>query len=419
MIPLWDTTDLMDACIKRDVAKVEKLLAQNPKLEEMANTGDTALLFAAYAGSVKIAQMLINAGAKITACNHFGLNILHVAAAHGQCDMIRFILDNKYFDVNCPGRLGEKVTQENHVIIEYEKECPTPLHLSARNGHVQTAKLLLEYGANINATDINGESPLIYAVREQHADMVDFLISEGADVNQADKKGYAAAFRGMMAMDISVYNFDYVKRIAKSMSIFEALRKAGAIMGDDVLRATSLKGSATRGLLQELLESRTYSQDTLNEALVNACSCNEAYFEPQKNIQLLMRHGAMPVDKVKDMPFNALQISVIFSAIKNMRQLVNAGANLNVMDSSRNTLVNLAACKHDLRILRILVSEYHLPCNIANAKGDTPLLSAVKKQRHYNPSRVSACKRVRCQPSQQNWTNRPAYCLQEKKQGSG
>ena len=369
----------MEACEEGNVAKVEKLLVHKRNLEEKTSTGDTALLFAAVSGSVEIARMLINAGAKITAHNRYGLNMLHVAAAYGKCDMIRFILDSKFFDVNCPGRLGEKVIKECHeVYFEYVKEGPAPLHLSARNGHVKAAKLLLEYGANINATDINGESPLIYAACKQDAAMVDFLISQGADLNQADKRGWAAAARGLMAMSISPCNSDYKEKIAKSKSTFEALRKAGAIMGDDVLCAASSKGSATRGLLKELLESHTYGQDALNKALVFACYCHEAYFKPQKTIQLLMQHGAMPADKVKDRPYNALQVSVIVFSIKNLQQLVNAGANLNVMDSSSNSLLNFAAFVSDLRMLKFLVSEYHLPCNEANAEGNTPLLSAIE-----------------------------------------
>lgn len=63
----------------------------------------------------------------------------------------------------------------------------TPLHWAARNGLVEIAEGLLENGANIDAQDLFGRTPLHRAVWDPA--MVAFLIAEGANVNIRDVFG--------------------------------------------------------------------------------------------------------------------------------------------------------------------------------------------------------------------------------------
>ena len=44
-----------------------------------------------------------------------------------------------------------------------ENGC-SPLHDCATNGYVDVARVLLEFGADLNAQDAEGYTPLIYAV---------------------------------------------------------------------------------------------------------------------------------------------------------------------------------------------------------------------------------------------------------------
>ena len=56
---------------------------------------------------------------------------------------------------------------------------------AARNGHIDVAKLLLNNGANVNAVNENGGTPLGWAVGDldDYPDMVRLLLEAGADVN--------------------------------------------------------------------------------------------------------------------------------------------------------------------------------------------------------------------------------------------
>ncbi|HVQ16716.1 MAG TPA: ankyrin repeat domain-containing protein, partial [Vicinamibacterales bacterium] len=63
-------------------------------------------------------------------------------------------------------------------------EGETPLMLAARSGNVETVKLLVEAGANVNAVEkFRGQTALMLAAVENHADIVQALIAAGGQIN--------------------------------------------------------------------------------------------------------------------------------------------------------------------------------------------------------------------------------------------
>ena len=57
----------------------------------------------------------------------------------------------------------------------------TPLHIAARCGHHEIAVLLLENGADVNAKDGLGETPLMRAIEGHHEGLAKWLLSQEAD----------------------------------------------------------------------------------------------------------------------------------------------------------------------------------------------------------------------------------------------
>jgi len=81
----------------------------------------------------------------------------------------------------------------------------TPLHQAASNGNREMAELLLAHGADVNAKDeINGFTPLRLGADSDHADVVELLLAKGADVNASGEDGntalHMAAWRGDVPM---------------------------------------------------------------------------------------------------------------------------------------------------------------------------------------------------------------------------
>lgn len=69
----------------------------------------------------------------------------------------------------------------------------TALHGASKKGHLDLAKLLIRWGARVNAraTLLKGETPLYYACKYGHADVVRLLLESGADLSISTKCGQA------------------------------------------------------------------------------------------------------------------------------------------------------------------------------------------------------------------------------------
>eukprot|EP00607_Mallomonas_marina_P004181 CAMPEP_0182427716 /NCGR_PEP_ID=MMETSP1167-20130531/19007_1 /TAXON_ID=2988 /ORGANISM="Mallomonas Sp, Strain CCMP3275" /LENGTH=309 /DNA_ID=CAMNT_0024610155 /DNA_START=157 /DNA_END=1087 /DNA_ORIENTATION=+ len=92
-----------------------------------------------------------------------------------------------------------EVDPESIEIVEEASDHFSPLSMACRQPFRAAVSYLISCGANINARDINEETPLFAAVATDGADalftnadieIVKILISEGADVNTQNKKLY-------------------------------------------------------------------------------------------------------------------------------------------------------------------------------------------------------------------------------------
>lgn len=91
----------------------------------------------------------------------------------------------------------------------YEAAWPnrTALMLAAWFDRLKVVEMLLARGADVNATDQLGETPLMWAIQDPLRDMrpIEMLLSHGANVNAADKRGrtvlmFAVAGLGVQAV---------------------------------------------------------------------------------------------------------------------------------------------------------------------------------------------------------------------------
>jgi len=81
-----------------------------------------------------------------------------------------------------------------HVLVEYgaivtakDTDGSTPLHWASRKGRVNVAHALVEHGADVTAQDTDRSTPLHWASRKGHVDVARALVGHGADVIAQDK----------------------------------------------------------------------------------------------------------------------------------------------------------------------------------------------------------------------------------------
>lgn len=75
----------------------------------------------------------------------------------------------------------------------------TPLIFAAREGDIDSTKVMLDAGAKVNETSNYGWTPLLTAVNNRHWQLAEMLIDRGADVNIANKGGWTPLY---LATDI-------------------------------------------------------------------------------------------------------------------------------------------------------------------------------------------------------------------------
>ena len=103
------------------------------------------------------------------------MNELHEAALEGYLPRIKELLEQGA-DVNAKNGLGW-----------------TPLHYAAEKGYLEVVRLLVEKGANINARTKLGMTPLHWAAEKGHLYVVRFLLEAGANPALRDNKGKTPA----------------------------------------------------------------------------------------------------------------------------------------------------------------------------------------------------------------------------------
>jgi hypothetical protein len=86
--------------------------------------------------------------------------VLWLAATLGQSEITKTL-----------AQLGCNV---NHYNSQYG-QMMTPLHVAAREGHLETVKILIQYGADKNLKTSDGSTPLDLAKEMKHQDIVEFL----------------------------------------------------------------------------------------------------------------------------------------------------------------------------------------------------------------------------------------------------
>ena len=173
---------------------VALLLEKGAHANVRDGSGETALHSAAAmvfgrpaAVAFDTADLLIAAGADVNAKSKQGLTPLYDAAAAGYADVVELLLaKGARHDVFTASMLGKTDTLK--AILDADPESAkapskwgwTALHLAACKGQDGAVALLVAAGADVNAKDQSGQTPLATAVSNRHYRTAALLRNHGA-----------------------------------------------------------------------------------------------------------------------------------------------------------------------------------------------------------------------------------------------
>jgi len=183
--------DLIDAVRKGDKELVTRLLVSGADVKVTQAQGVSALHFAVMGGHKEIAELLLAHGVDVNVADNNANTPLHIAASRGMAKMVDLLLAkgaNANAKTNTTGFEGET---DDYV-------GDTPLHLTALSERewralpkeeqkkfasrgagaaVEAAAVLLANGADVNATNDKGKTPLRLATSKE---MKNLLRQHGA-----------------------------------------------------------------------------------------------------------------------------------------------------------------------------------------------------------------------------------------------
>jgi hypothetical protein len=151
---------------------VTRVIEEGAVVFEAVQPGRTPLHLAAENGKEDVVEVLIQNGANVNPTDFLGYTPLMSAIQYPV--IIHLLLENGAVAVidNLGTDLG--------FVLE-TIEC-NALHKAVMGGQIDTVKLLLKYGANIEIPDSDGQTPLALAVLSGNKDMVEVLIQNRANV---------------------------------------------------------------------------------------------------------------------------------------------------------------------------------------------------------------------------------------------
>ncbi len=194
---------------------IHELIKQDEDNNNRKNKYSLAIHKVAAEGDLVGVKYLLKNGYKLTDNGYDKKRAIHLAVSSDNSKLVEFLLNNK-----------SKVTQ-------LDSKGNTPLHYISKHTPLETVKLLIANGADINAInkDINSyyasdyqRSVFFNVLLSANKDIIDFFIEKGVKLSEVDDIGKLLTY---CEIDNFIFIMDYLKSIKHSfddMSYFNIYR---------------------------------------------------------------------------------------------------------------------------------------------------------------------------------------------------
>ena len=373
------------ACTNANAAMVDLLLAAGADARAAVGTGETVLMSCARTGNAEAVAALLDHGADVNATeSEEDQTALMWAVAQRHPAVVQVLLDNGA-DVHKRSRVrrfvisrrlqsnlryGELGRRYGTDAEETDLGGYTALLFAARQGAVDSVRLLLAAGASVNDTAPDGRSALLVAAHSGHRTLVEFLLAEGGNPN-ASAAGYTALHAAVLQDDLDMLSGLLAAGARPDAQVTEATRvtRNGQVLmiGEHLLGATPFALAAKfaeADMMRELLTAGADGVLPLRNGwtpLMLASGASWRYGVWDRRERTLHRDFAFQAEHAdEDGTLDAVQVAL------------DAGGDVNAVDETGSTALHYVADKGFPRVIELLV-EHGAGVNVANYRGQTPL----------------------------------------------
>ena len=189
LLTVWLLDDVMELLLPCQQPYLLLRVLTDGQVDEKDREGNAVLHLAADTGHLEAIELAVRSGASLTVKNKAGLTPPQMAARRVDSRKINTKHTASELSKACSaGDMDQVKTRlcHNAGVNDETDSGQTPLHCASKSGHTDIAALLVDLGADVNATDLWKQSPLHAACTGKHLDTVRLLVQRGAEVNIPD-----------------------------------------------------------------------------------------------------------------------------------------------------------------------------------------------------------------------------------------